>query len=505
MSRIDHLLGRVTMYRLATLCLLAVAILAVALATIGVLPYEPLAMLASGLVAVGVAFVVGALAARVVGTRPHRESAVITGLILFLLFWPLLEVRSLFAVALAAAVAAVSKYVVAVRGRHVLNPAAAGALTLALLGPVLGLPGPVWWVASPSLLPVVALGALLILRRTRRMTMALVYVTVGVGLVVARLVGADVPAEDAVRTALGSYPFVFAAGFMLSEPLTLPPRHWQRLAEAVVVALVASIPFHVGPFVSSPELGLVIGNVLAFACGARRALVLEVVGHRRLTPRTHEVTFQAHPPVRFAPGQYLELTVPHAHPDVRGVRRVFSISSAPDVHGRLTIAFTVPETSSSFKRALLAQPVGTRLRATGVGGDFVLPADPAVPVLLVAGGIGVTPFASQLADLTRSGVERDVVVVQALSRGDQPAYADVLRAAGARVLVLAPERPVGLPEGWHHLGTGPLDATHLTEAVPDASARTAYVSGPPEMVTRTRRTLRRHGVRRVRTDAFSGY
>ncbi|HEY0273932.1 MAG TPA: HipA N-terminal domain-containing protein, partial [Chitinophaga sp.] len=42
-------------------------------------------------------------------------------------------------------------------------------------------------------------------------------------------------------------------------------------------------------------------------------------------------------------------------------------------------------------------PVGARVGATGLGGDFLLPADRARPLLLIAGGIGITPFAAQLA------------------------------------------------------------------------------------------------------------
>ena len=41
--------------------------------------------------------------------------------------------------------------------------------------------------------------------------------------------------------------------------------------------------------------------------------------------------------------------------------------------------------------------------------------------------------------------------------------------------------------------------------MPDAGRRVAYVSGGPGMVDHSRRVLRRSGVRRIRTDAFTGY
>ncbi|HEY0186698.1 MAG TPA: FAD-dependent oxidoreductase, partial [Cellulomonas sp.] len=150
-------------------------------------------------------------------------------------------------------------------------------------------------------------------------------------------------------------------------------------------------------------------------------------------------------------------------------------------------------------------PVGARVGATGLGGDFLLPADRARPLLLIAGGIGITPFAAQLAAVLAAGEQRDVVVVYAVTEHADLAYTDVLTAAGARVLVASPTLDAPLPAGWQHLGVRRLTAEALAEAVPDAEQRSAYVSGPPGMVGHTRALLRQVGAGRVRTDAFSGY
>ena len=45
----------------------------------------------------------------------------------------------------------------------------------------------------------------------------------------------------------------------------------------------------------------------------------------------------------------------------------------------------------------------------------------------------------------------------------------------------------------------------LRDVLPDPAARHAYVSGSPSFVQRARGVLRAAGVRRIRTDAFSGY
>jgi ferredoxin-NADP reductase len=501
MAWLDERLGRVTMYRLLTLGLSALAVVALVLSATGALFVEPGALLVSAAVAVAASVASAWLLALAFRTRAHTESAVITGLILLFLFWPTLEARYLGTLALAALVANLAKYVLAWRGRHVLNPAAAGAFVVGLTG----WDATTWWVADRWLLVPVLLLTTLIVVRTRRYALVGTFVVVALLLVSARLVVEGAGAGDALRTALVSYPILFLGGVMLTEPLTLPPRRWQQLVEAVAVAALLSVSYHVGPLYSTPEAALIVGNLLAFAWGQRGAVRLTLTRQTRLTPRTVELAFRADRPVRFLPGQYLELTVPHPRPDARGTRRVFSVSSAPAAD-ELTVALTVPERASTFKRALAALPVGTRLRATGLGGDFVLPRDPEQPLLLVAGGIGVTPFASHLAAMAAAGERRDVVLVYAVTDHADLAYADTISATGARVLVLSPtSEQDGLPRGWVHLGERRLAAETLAEAVPDLTQRAAYVSGPPAMVDHTRALLRRAGVRRVRTDAFSGY
>lgn len=505
MSAVDRILGRVTMYRLVTIALGVVLVAALVLSILGPVQQDPVALAVSTAVAVGVSVLASRACGALWRARVHTESAIITGLILALLFWPEVTPAGLGVVALAAALAALSKFVIAVRSRHMLNPAAAGALVAGLLAPLFGGFGAMWWVATPALLPVVALAALAVVVRTRRFALVATYLAAALAVLLPRLVVAGAAPLDALVTALQSYPLVFAAGFMLTEPLTLPPRRWQQLAEAALVGALTVVPLSAGAMYTSPELALVVGNVLAFTLGQRRAVHLRVLAQRMVTPVIREVVFAPDAAVRFRPGQWIELHVPHPGADGRGSRRVFSLATPPGHGDGVAVAFRVTGSLSSFKQALSALPEGGLVRATGVGGDFVLPRDAGVPLLLLAGGIGITPFVSQLADLARSGARRDVVVVLLLGPGDEAPYADVLLDSGARVVVVSPERPPGMPESWV-FATGPtIDAATLQSTVPDARRRVAYVSGGPGMVDHSRRVLRRAGVRRIRTDAFTGY
>jgi Na+-transporting NADH:ubiquinone oxidoreductase subunit NqrB len=153
-SALTTLLGRVTMYRLILSLLATTALASLALSATGIIPFPPLSLGLSLLAAVGGTVAATLLGALITRSKAHPESMLITGLILHFLVLPGTDAQSLGGLALAGVIAGASKYLIAVRGRHVVNPAAIGALTVSLLQ--LGAVG--WWVATPALLPFTLVG-----------------------------------------------------------------------------------------------------------------------------------------------------------------------------------------------------------------------------------------------------------------------------------------------------------------------------------------------------------
>lgn len=499
MSVLDRLTGRLPMYRLVTLSLLVLVAASLLLAATGQLFYPPLALLASAAVTTGVSWGATRLLGVAFGVRPHDESAIITGLIVFFLFLPTLQPAGLSVLAFAATVAAASKFLLAWRGRHLVNPAAIAAVLVGVTG--LGASG--WWVATPPLAPLVAILGLLILQRTRTLGVGLVFTVLATLLVTGLLIGFGVAPPAALGSALGSYPILFLAAFLLPEPLTLPPLRWQRAVVAVVVAAVFALPLavdvRVGTFGLSSELAVVIGNLVAFLLARPVGARLRFDSRREVAPGTAEFAFTADRTVPLRPGQYVELDLPHARADRRGSRRHLTAVGGRD--GQVRVAVRLPERGSTFKRALAALQPGDPVRLTSVAGDFLLPGNPATPVLLVAGGIGVTPFVAQLEGDAERGVERRVAVIYRATSLEAAAYLDRLAALADSVTLVTPTPPEPLPRPvrW---------AADLAEALgelPDRGQRIAYVAGSPSFVARARAELRRAGVRRIRTDRFAGY
>ncbi len=508
-TRVLGLIGRVSMYRLVMASLGLLAVISLVLSFAGLVVPQPLAIVSSAVVLAAACALTDLVAQSLLRMPRRLESSLITAGILLFVLRPTVEPVGLAGLALAGVVASASKYLLVWRGRHIFNPAATGATVLTIVSiwaPDLG--SSAWWVGSPWLAaPVLVLGVLLLLR-TDKLPIVVVFWVVAMAVAFLRTsvqfqaAGFPVDVPSVLLQVAFSSPFLFLGAFMLSEPLTLPPRRVQQYVVAILVGVLAGWPLPLGEITLGQERALLVGNLLAFLFCLRAAVRLRVARRRDVTPTVRELSFHAARPFSFHPGQYLELDVPHRRPDARGTRREFSIVSAPEDLPEVRIAFK-DGSQSSYKRALAAVEPGSTLAVTGVWGDFVLPSRPTSPVLLVAAGIGVTPFVSQLRHLVATGQDRDVVLVYVVSEAAELAFRDEIAASGIPVVVFSRDEPLDLPTGWVWAGPDRVDAEGLFRTVPDIAQRSAYVSGPPRLISALAPALAK--AKSLTTDAFAGY
>ena len=104
--------------------------------------------------------------------------------------------------------------------------------------------------------------------------------------------------------------------------------------------------------------------------------------------------FERPPHWAFKAGQYIDMTLlDPSETDSEGNVRSFSIASAPH-EDTLMVATRMRDTA--FKRVLRTMPLGTAVKIEGPSGDLILQNNDARTVVLLAGGIGITPFRSMV-------------------------------------------------------------------------------------------------------------
>ncbi|MBV9486108.1 MAG: ferredoxin reductase family protein [Frankiaceae bacterium] len=172
----------------------------------------------------------------------------------------------------------------------------------------------------------------------------------------------------------------------------------------------------------------------------------------------------------------------------------YSLSSAPR-HDRLRITVKVV---GDHSRAIAALRAGTRVLAEGPYGAMAAVPRRRSKVLLLAGGVGITPLRALFesipaasGDLTlvyRASTARDLVF--------QAELAQLAAQRGASVHFVVGRR--------NELGHDPLAAAALSANVPDLADHEVYVCGPDGMTAAVTRALRRAGVprRQIHHESF---
>jgi ferredoxin-NADP reductase len=109
---------------------------------------------------------------------------------------------------------------------------------------------------------------------------------------------------------------------------------------------------------------------------------------------TKSFFWQTEHEVKYLPGQYFYYTLPELkYPDPRGPTRHFTISSSPS-EGSLLRLTTRIRVDSGYKKTLDELKIGQNIEGEGPNGTFILDEHEKGNHILIAGGIGITPFRS---------------------------------------------------------------------------------------------------------------
>lgn len=507
MKTIDSLLNKITTYRLTLYYLIFLVGTAVVLSFFGILQYNPFDILIASLLAVITSYVANSVFAKIFRAVTNIESVFITALILVLIIPLKFPMNAEFIIG-ASVLAMIAKYLLTVEKRHLFNPAAVSVAAISLLSPE---HTATWWIGTPAMFPFVLAGGLLLLRKMQRENMVFNFlmaylIIVSLGSILAT--GSLNAMINTWKLSIFHSALFFFMFVMLTEPLTSPATAKLRGYYAYVVAFLYATPAL--RFVSiglAPEIALCVGNIFSYIISPNYRLDLILKWKKQLSSDTYAFVFNKQKDFKFIPGQYMEWTLPHKNADDRGNRRYFSISSSP-TENEIVMTAKFYDSSSTYKKELVNLPLGNKIIATQVAGDFILPKNLKQPFVFIAGGVGIAPFRSMIQYIIDKNLSADIVLLYTNRKVDDILFSETFEKAlanGVRTIYNLTDVQ-NLPQNWSG-SSGYITDKKIMELIPDYKKRIYYLSGPQLMVQNFEQALKTAGVNQnqIKSDFFPGY
>ncbi|MFJ9756493.1 FAD-dependent oxidoreductase [Streptomyces sp. NPDC101149] len=224
---------------------------------------------------------------------------------------------------------------------------------------------------------------------------------------------------------------------------------------------------------------------------------LRVAGIEPLTPTVRGIRFEPLAgdamPFSFAAGQYVKVDLPVA---VEPIERSYSICSSPGESGFVEIA--VKHEPDGLGSGFLHEEleVGLALRVSGPHGEFTWePGAEESTLLLIAGGVGITPLMSVLFAAADAGHAGRIVLLASYRTEDEVVFGPEIAALRSRLPGL--EVSVFVTDRTGRIG--------LDQLLPYAGLTTrVHLCGPAPMMQDLIGSLTELGVPRaaIRTEAF---
>ncbi|HVC97456.1 MAG TPA: FAD-dependent oxidoreductase [Pirellulales bacterium] len=230
--------------------------------------------------------------------------------------------------------------------------------------------------------------------------------------------------------------------------------------------------------------------------------------HEEVADETMAFRFEKPAAFTFTPGQCIDITLQHPpETDTEGDGRTFSIASAPS-EDFLMVATRLRDTA--FKRVLRTLAPGNEVKIEGPSGSLRLHNDKRRAAVIVAGGIGITPFRSILLNATREKLPLRIFVFYGNRRPEDAAFLDELQELEKRnpnYKLIACMSEMGKSHRSWQGERGLIDAKMLAKHLKGVGSPIYYITGSPAMVKAMHTVLNGTGVDDddIRTEEFAGY
>lgn len=500
-EKLDYFLNRITMYRLIFYYLIGLILVAIILSLFHIFSFGVLPLIESLCFIVLSCVICNILFAKIFKAQTNLESVYISAFILTLIINPASSFHGFIILGWAVLWTITSKYLITIKRKLIFNPVAFGVFMTGI-----GLSSfASWWVGTIWMLPFVIIGGLLLIRKIGRESMVFTFLCMAIftcaGITIMN--GTDI--FSAFQKTLFETPLFFFGFVMLTEPLTTPPTYSKRIFYAALIGILFAPDIHIANLYTSPEIALLIGNFYSFIVSPKIKLLLSLKQQTKVSEDIIDFIFHPSDQFTFKPGQYMEWTLSHSKADSRGNRRYFTLASSPTEQD-VIVGIRINPHGSTFKSNLSKFNINDEIVAGQIAGDFVLPQNNTANIVLLAGGIGITPFRSMIKYLLDTNQKRNITLIYTAKTKNDFAYKQIFDEAvtklGIQVIYIITQ-----PDPTWNGISGRLNEQIIKELLPLTKDTLFYISGPNTMVNSYKHLLNKLNIHahNIKTDYFPGF
>lgn len=207
-------------------------------------------------------------------------------------------------------------------------------------------------------------------------------------------------------------------------------------------------------------------------------------------------------PFSFLPGQFLTFS---AEIDGKRVRRSYTIASsaAQTAYVDTTIKREEAGVFSEYMHNKIVE--GDLVDVMGPSGVFTFRGTEADSLVLIGGGVGITPLMAVIRYLADTAWPREIFLVYGARSTEEFIFREELEYRQRRMRNLHVAATMTRSAGTSWMGAeGPITKEFLTQSVPDIAKRHVHLCGPPGMMAAMKKLLPELGVpaEQVMTEAF---
>lgn len=207
-------------------------------------------------------------------------------------------------------------------------------------------------------------------------------------------------------------------------------------------------------------------------------------------------------PFVFMPGQFLTFS---AEIEGEHARRSYTLASSPTQRSYVEVTVKREEQGLISRHLHDRVAIGSRLEVSAPSGLFTFTGAESDSIVLIAGGVGITPMMSITRYLIDRSFTGDIYFLYGARTTQDFIFREELEYLQKRHANLHITATMSRAEGTAWMGiTGPMSKEFIARAVPEIARRRVHLCGPPPMMDAVKAALADLGMPKeeIKTEAF---